>query len=401
MSLPKFLFPKSFSTDFTLHNLPFGVFSQQGRAPRIGVAIGDKIIDCRALVERKLVDETLAGENLNSFMAAGKSVWGATRQVLKNLLSDESHSVWQSGNVLVEQAKVDMLLPAAIGDYTDFYASEHHAANVGKIFRPNQPPLLPNWKHLPVGYHGRASSVIPSGVPVVRPRGQLKQLDGSVVFGSTEKLDFEVELAMYFGGPGNALGTPITVENASEHIFGVTLMNDWSARDIQFWEYVPLGPFLSKNFATTVSPWIVTWEALQPFLIPMPVQTDPVPLPYLSSKRGSLIDVAIKTRFNGTEISNTNGKHLYWSFEQMIAHHTASGCNLRPGDLLGSGTISGTHKGEFGSLLELTWNGKEQIQTLKGLRTFVQNEDEIEMTGTCTKGDVRIGFGKCQAKIIA
>ena len=407
MSLPKFLFPKQLpSTDFTIHNLPYGVFSKRGGAPRIGVAIGDKILDMRVLAEKQLVHASLGADSLNGFMGENSSVWKATRATLKSLLSDDGKDDSLRRNpdlvktALVNQNEVEMLLPARIGDYTDFYASEHHAANVGKIFRPNQPPLLPNWKHLPVGYHGRASSVVASGASIVRPSGQLKSADGSVSFGASKKLDFEVELAMFFGGPGNALGSPIPIEEARNHIFGVSLMNDWSARDIQFWEYVPLGPFLSKNFATTISPWVVPFEALEPFLLPLPSQS-PIPLPYLSAKQDALLDIDICTEMNGTVISRTNAKHLYWSFAQMIAHHTASGCNLRPGDLLGSGTISAPEKEGFGSLLELSWNGEKSIETKSGKRTFIQDGDEVRMTGSCQRGDIRIGFGECAGVVLS
>ena len=339
-------------------------------------------------------------------MECGKAVWQSTRRDLKQLLSDSSPDSLGLrpellSSAVVSQADAEMLLPAQIGDYTDFYASEHHASNVGKIFRPNQEPLLPNWKHLPVGYHGRASSIVPSGTPIVRPSGQLKRAD-RVDFGKCEKLDFEVELAMFFGGPGNRLGEPIPIAKAMDHVFGVVLMNDWSARDIQFWEYVPLGPFLSKNFATTISPWIVPMEALEPFLLPLPEQS-PKPLSYLTHPGGAdkLIDLSITTSMNGTVISKTNAKHLYWSFAQMVAHHTASGCNLRAGDLLGSGTISAPEKTGFGSLLELTWNGQQPFETKDGNRTFIQDNDVVEMTGSCQAGDVRIGFGSCMGQVVS
>ena len=403
MVLPKFLFPKQFATDFTIHNLPYGVFRTSGRA-RIGCAIGDKILDLHVLAERKLVHASLSESSLNAFMGQDKSVWHATRETIKNMLSDtSSQSLGKNPELLssaiVAQSDAEMLIPASIGDYTDFYASEHHAANVGKIFRPNQDPLLPNWKHLPVGYHGRASSVVVSGTDLKRPSGQLKKTDG-VTFGKSEKIDFEVELAMLYGGSGNKLGSPIPIAEAKDHIFGVVLMNDWSARDIQFWEYVPLGPFLSKNFGTTVSPWIVPMAALEPFLLPLPTQ-QPTPLPYLQSKQDFLIDINIATAVNGSVISNTNGKHLYWSFSQMLAHHTVGGCNMRPGDMLGSGTISAPERSGFGSMLELTWNGQEPIQTSQGMRTFIQDNDVVEMTGFCERDGVRIGFGSCAGKIIS
>ena len=410
-SLPRFLFPKPFATDFTIHNLPYGVFkSHRGSggssSGRIGVAIGDKILDMRVLAERKLVHSSLCSPTLNAFMSEDKTVWSSTRNTIKKLLSDDGpQSLWHNksllNEVIVNQSDVDMLMPVEIGDYTDFYASEFHAANVGKIFRPNQEPLLPNWKHLPVGYHGRASSVVISGTPITRPSGQLKRPSGAIEFGSSEKLDFEVELAMFVGGKTNTLGTPISIDNAADHIFGITLMNDWSARDIQFWEYVPLGPFLSKNFGTTISPWIVPFEAMKPFMVPLPEQ-EPKPLPYLKVSGGKdfLMDIQIETRMNKSVISRTNSKHLYWSFSQMLAHHSVGGCNMRPGDLLGSGTISSPEPTGFGSLLELTWNGSKPVQTSRGTRTFIQDGDSVEITGHCERDGMRIGFGNCTGVVI-
>lgn len=405
--LPKFLFPKSLSTDFTIHNLPYGVFRTSPTSrPRIGCAIGDKILDLNVLAEKRQLHPSLMSTSLNAFMGTNKTVWKETRESIKKMLSDSSPESLSKrpellSSVIIDQSRAEMLLPAHIGDYTDFYASEHHAANVGKIFRPNQEPLLPNWKHLPVGYHGRASSVVVSGTDIVRPSGQIKRPSGNVEFGPSEKLDFEVELAAFIGGPENELGIRVSVENASDRIFGIVLMNDWSARDIQFWEYVPLGPFLSKNFGTSISPWIVPLEALEPFKVSLPYQENPTPLSYLRKKEDFLFDLEISTRMNGSEISRTNGKYLYWSFSQMIAHHTVGGCNLRPGDLLGSGTISAPEKRGFGSLLELSWNGKEPLQIASGTRTFIQNNDVIEMTGTCQKGDVRIGFGSCSGRVVS
>jgi fumarylacetoacetase len=405
MSLPKFLFPRQLSTDFTIHNLPYGVFKTSGSAsPRIGCAIGDKILDLGILSRKKFIHHSLDSTNLNAFMACEKSVWSDTRAKIKSMLSDSSVDSLSKhpdllSTAIVEQADATMLMPANIGDYTDFYASEYHAANVGKIFRPNQEPLLPNWKHLPVGYHGRASSIVIDGTPIKRPSGQIKRPD-RIDFGPCEKLDFEVELAMFFGGQGNTQGSPIPIEKAEDHIFGVVLMNDWSARDIQVWEYVPLGPFLSKNFATTISPWIVPYEALKPFMVDLPKQS-PNPLPYLSRAPTSLLDINIQTDMNGSPISTTNSKYLYWSFGQMVAHHTASGCNLRPGDLLGSGTISSPEKSGFGSLLELTWNGQQPIQTEKGPRTFIQDGDGVRMRGYCEREGVRIGFGTCSGNVFS
>lgn len=393
--MKKLLVPKV--TDFTIHNLPYGVFQTIGMEKgtgRIGCAIGDKILDLNFLAKKNIVDVSLAEKNLNAFMGKDKSVWTKTRHTIQNLLSDfESHIPKDFQEAIIDQKDAKMLLPANIGDYTDFYASQVHASNVGKIFRPSQEPLLPNWKHLPVGYHGRASSVVVSGTPIRRPSGQLK-INDAIEFGKCQKLDFEVEIGMFFGGPSNSLGTPIPVAQASDHIFGVVLLNDWSARDIQFWEYVPLGPFLSKNFGTTISPWVVPWEALEPFLRPLPEQI-PTVLPYLRAPFDTVIDMNIVTKMNETEVSRTNAKHLYWSFSQMLAHHTVSGCNMRPGDLLGSGTISSPEPRGFGSLLELSWNGKNAVKTSKGDRFFIQDGDSIDISAFCEKDGKRIGFGPC------
>ncbi len=401
--LPRFLFPKPFlTTDFTVHNLPYGVFRRPGvSSSSIGVAIGDKILDVSLLSRKQLLHPSLSAEILNPFMAETFTVWSSTREKIKSFLSDSlpgslQHNPSLLAEALVNQRDVEMMLPVQIGDYTDFYASEHHAANVGKIFRPNQDPLLPNWKHVPVGYHGRASSVVVSGTDVRRPSGQLRRGE----FGPSEKMDFEVELGAFFGGKGNPLGTPIPIEQAHEHIFGMVLLNDWSARDIQFWEYVPLGPFLGKNFATSISPWVVPLEALRPFTIPVPPQ-HPEPLPYLHTPKDDfLIDLRISTSLNDTVISQTNAKHIYWSFSQMIAHHTVGGCNMRPGDLLGSGTISGPEKGEFGSMLELTWNGTQPVRTKSGPRNFLEDNDTVSITACAESGDVRIGFGECLGKLV-
>ena len=361
-------------------------------------------MDLGLLADKGLVHASLKENTLNAFMGCEKSIWSQTRSQIKKFLSDSSSESLSKrpdllSTAIVAQSEAEMLMPASIGDYTDFYASEYHAANVGKIFRPNQEPLLPNWKHLPVGYHGRASSVVVSGTPITRPRGQIKTGENSITFSPSKKLDFEVELAMFFGGNGNKLGQSIPIHKAADHIFGVVLMNDWSARDIQFWEYVPLGPFLSKNFGTTISPWIVPMEALEPFMVPLPKQTNPDPLEYLQKSGDFLLDINIETCMNGSKISQTNSKYLYWTFSQMIAHHSVAGCNMRPGDLLGSGTISGPNREEFGSLLELTWNGRDSVETSTGNRTFIEDNDVVEMTGFCEKDGIRIGFGSCAGQV--
>ncbi|KFQ85370.1 Fumarylacetoacetase, partial [Phoenicopterus ruber ruber] len=306
----------------------------------------------------------------------------------------------------VPQASATMHLPARIGDYTDFYSSRQHATNVGIMFRGKENALMPNWLHLPVGYHGRASSVVVSGTPIRRPVGQMRpDNDKPPVFGACKRLDIELEMA-FFVGPGNKYGEPIPVSRAQEHIFGMVLMNDWSARDIQKWEYVPLGPFLSKSFGTTISPWVVTMEALMPFVLPNPVQ-DPKPLPYLQDKEPYTFDIKLFVAIKGegmsmpTTICRSNFKHMYWTMKQQLAHHSVNGCNLRPGDLLASGTISGPEPESFGSMLELSWNGTKEIPLGSGQsRKFLQDGDEIILTGYCQGNGFRVGFGQCSGKIL-
>ena len=404
--------------DFPVQNLPFGRFSPPGQEPRAGVAIGASILDLRAAAAVDLLPRAAIAAasttSPNALIALAPSERMALRRRLSQLLSDEAyrHAVEP---LLHEAASCAMHLPAVIGDYTDFYAGIHHAQNVGRLFRPDN-PLLPNYKHVPIGYHGRASSIRPSGDAMVRPKGQLKPPESAgPVFGPTQRLDYELELGVWIGA-GNRLGEPIGIQDAADHIAGYCLLNDWSARDFQVWEYQPLGPFLAKNFHTTLSPWVVTPEALAPFRLPQTprAQDDPQPLPYLwdelDQAHGALaieLEVAILTpamRQSGLaphRLSRGPAANLYWTFAQMVAHHACGGCNLNPGDLLGTGTISGPAPGSYGSLLEITQGGKTPIVLPNGeQRTFLEDGDEVLLRGSAqTPGRISIGFGECRAVI--
>ena len=410
-------------TDFPIQNLPFGVFRHRDRdeMPRIGAAIGDNILDIPAARRAELLGgaaaraaEACDAPALNDLMALGPNHWRALRQELSQLLRTGSP---HREDLLVPMASAELLRPADVGDYTDFYASVHHATNVGSMFRPDN-PLLPNYKHVPIGYHGRASSIVPSGTAVRRPNGQLKDAKADApVFEPARLLDYELEIGC-FAGPGNPLGQPIPLERAEEHMFGLCLVNDWSARDIQTWEYQPLGPFLAKNFATTVSPWVVTLDALEPFRAPAYRRPagDPRPLPYLASagddSRGGFdltLEVWLRTRAMraaGAEPARlTSGRFadMYWTLAQMVAHHTSNGCNLEPGDLIASGTVSGTTKDSRGSMLELSWRGAEPVALPGGeTRRFLEDGDEVIMRGFAERpGARRIGFGECRGEVLA
>lgn len=407
--------------DFPVQNLPLGVFSVGGRK-RGGAAIGDKIVDLAALAGRGLLDgateaaAAASGETLNPLLALGAQPRRALRRRLSSLLCDPAMRPKVEG-LLYDGADCELHLPASIGDYTDFYAGIHHATNVGRLFRPDN-PLLPNYKHVPIGYHGRASSVRPSGAAVRRPHGQLKAPDAETpIFGPCRRLDYELEMGVWIG-PGNDLGAPIPIGEAADHVAGLCLLNDWSARDVQTWEYQPLGPFLAKSFLTTVSPWIVTAEALAPFRIPQPArpQGDPRPLPYLFDEadqgRGSFavtLDVFLATarmRDAGLaphRLSRSTASHMYWTIGQMVAHHSSNGCNLNPGDLLGTGAISAPDKGGLGSLLEITLNGARPITLPSGEnRTFLEDGDEVALSGRlAAEGFVGIGFGPCRGVVQA
>ena len=402
-------------SDFPIQNLPFGVFKSNSGNPRLGVAIGEYIADLSALAKEGLFDQISFDKNvfsqntLNSFIALGKHTTNAVRERLSDLLSINNREV--QGNealkskALVKQSDAQMLMPVSVPNYTDFYSSREHATNVGMMFRDPANALLPNWLHLPVGYHGRASSIVVSGTPIYRPKGQTKaDAEAMPSFGPSKSLDFELELA-FITGKATALGDSITTVQAEDYIFGLVLFNDWSARDLQRWEYVPLGPFLAKNFGSTVSPWVVTLEALEPFRAEGPVQ-EPEVLPYLkySGKKNYEInlEVAIQTP-NGVSktVSHSNFKYMYWNMCQQLAHHTVNGCNINVGEMYASGTISGPTADSYGSMLEITWGGKNPVQMPDGTeRKFINDNDTVVIKGYAEKGGVRIGFGECSGKIL-
>lgn len=402
----------SSESDFPIQNLPYGVFStKENPSPRVGTRLGDFVVDLAFLAEQKMFDQQydfFADSSLNRFMSTGRTVWQKVRQRLIELLSEGGDSVWEEAmraRALIPVGDVQMHLPVEIGDYTDFYASREHAANVGIMFRGKENALMPNWLHLPVGYHGRASSVVVSGIDVVRPHGQVAPKGPPPEFIPSRSLDFELEMG-FFIGAGNELGKPISIENASEHIFGMVLLNDWSARDIQAWEYQPLGPFLAKNFATSISPWVVTMDALEPFRVHGPKQ-DPAPLPYLKSDSANGYDITLEVTLQSEAmaepqtISRSNLKYMYWNLAQMLTHHTVTGCNMRVGDLCGTGTISGPTEDSYGSLLELTWRGEKPIQLPDGsTRKFLQDGDTITIKGYCQGDGYRVGFGDVTGKIL-
>ncbi|QED47927.1 fumarylacetoacetase [Cytobacillus dafuensis] len=402
---------------FPIQNLPYGIFQKKGLSPRVGTAIGDYVLDLSVIDEAGLLDGTgaeakniFSATSLNGFMALGRPVWSAVRSKLQYLLDADTPDIRDNSAIRSKGfhliADVEMLLPADIGDYTDFYASKEHATNVGIMFRGKENALMPNWTHLPVGYHGRASSVVISGTDIRRPQGQMKPVDAaSPLFGPCLQLDFELELG-WFIGPGNEMGEPVSIENAEDQIFGLVLVNDWSARDIQAWEYQPLGPFLAKNFATSISPWVVPLDALEPFRTAGPKQ-DPAPLPYLQTNKAGAFDINLEVSLQGERmalphrITTSNFRYLYWSMAQQIAHHTVGGCNLRPGDLLASGTISGPEKESRGSLLELTWRGTEPIlMENEEKRVWLEDGDQLTITGWCQGEGYRIGFGEVTSRVL-
>ena len=400
------------NSDFPLQNLPYGVFQPQGEAARVGVAIGNDVLDLATLEAAGLLqtgsEPVFNQATLNAFIALGRPVWQQVRARLQQLLSADCAELRDNADLRAKafypQAAVAMLLPIEVPGYTDFYSSKEHAYNVGCMFRDPKNALMQNWSELPVGYNGRASSVVVSGTDLVRPSGQIKlPNEERPVFSACRKLDFELETG-FIVGKATALGEPIAIEEAENHIFGMVLLNDWSARDIQQWEYVPLGPFNSKTFSTSISPWVVTLEALAPFRCASPVQ-EPQPLPYLRENTANNYDINLQVAIaaNGSEtvISNTNFKHMYWSMMQQLTHHTIAGCNVRVGDLMGSGTISGPEKDSRGSLLELTWNTTEPL-TLEGgeQRGFLEDGDTLIMRGHCQKDGLRIGFGEVRGTVL-
>ncbi|MGF6264742.1 fumarylacetoacetase [Paraburkholderia youngii] len=403
------------ASDFPIQNLPFGIFSDRGNdARRAGVAIGDQIVDLGALQAAGLLSvpaqNVFARDALNDFIALGRDAWRSVRIQLSQLLARDTATLRDDAvlraKVLVSQADARLHLPVQIPGYTDFYSSKEHATNVGSMFRDPKNALLPNWSEMPIGYNGRASSVVVSGTPVRRPNGQLKLPDQErPLFGACRKLDIELETGFIIGD-GNALGEPIACEDAEAHIFGMVLLNDWSARDIQQWEYVPLGPFNAKTFATTISPWVVTLDALEPFRVAQPVQ-EPEPLAYLRHRGKHAFDIHLEVSLRAprarqaSTIARTNFKYMYWTMAQQLAHHTVAGCNTRVGDLMGSGTISGPTEDSYGSLLELTWNGKKPLELQEGgTRTFIEDGDELTLVGWCQGDGYRVGFGACAGEIL-
>ena len=400
------------NSDFPLQNLPYGVFQPQGEAARVGVAIGNDVLDLATLEAAGLLqtgsEPVFNQATLNAFIALGRPVWQQVRARLQQLLSADCAELRDNADLRAKafypQAAVAMLLPIEVPGYTDFYSSKEHAYNVGCMFRDPKNALMQNWSELPVGYNGRASSVVVSGTDLVRPSGQIKlPNEERPVFSACRKLDFELETG-FIVGKATALGEPIAIEEAENHIFGMVLLNDWSARDIQQWEYVPLGPFNAKTFGTSISPWVVTLEALAPFRCASPVQ-EPQPLPYLRENTANNYDihlqVAIAAAGSETVISNTNFKHMYWSMMQQLTHHSITGCNMRVGDLMGSGTISGPEKDSRGSLLELTWNTTEPLTLVNGeQRGFLEDGDTVIMRGHCQKDGLRIGFGEVRGTVL-
>ncbi len=400
-------------SDFPIQNLPYGIFEQKGYR-RAGIAIGNMVLDLAGLQNHGflnglgLPDRIFERSTLNGFLMLGKKMSRTLRNRLSILLqedNDELKSHYSVKSLLIPQSQVRMCMPIEVGDYTDFYSSEQHAFNVGSMFRDPDNALLPNWKHIPVGYHGRASSIIESGVPIHRPKGQQKPNDNEPpIFGPCKLLDFELEMAFITCGE-NQLGESISTDNAEDHIFGMVLFNDWSARDIQKWEYVPLGPFLAKNFASSISPWIVTLDALEPFRIPGPKQ-EPKVLSYLEYEGDKHFDINLEVAIKpeGSEemvVTHSNFKYMYWNMAQQLAHHTINGCNIKTGDLYGSGTISGTDPSQFGSMLEISWRGTKPVPMPDGTeRKFIQDGDTVIMRGHAKQNDLRIGFGEVSTKVL-
>lgn len=399
--------------DFSIYNIPFGVY-KSANGPHVATAIGNYLVDlaelnAAGLLATNIAQSVFENKFLNDFISLGKPVTNAVRSRLQELFS-EGNTELQGNDALRSKAMlpldgVTMQLPVQIGDYTDFYSSEDHATNVGKMFRDPANALLPNWKHLPVGYHGRSSSIVISGTPLHRPKGQTKpDTEPAPLFGPSRLVDFELEMAFVIGKE-TQLGDTVSTTQADDHIFGMVIFNDWSARDIQKWEYVPLGPFLAKNFGSSISPWVVTLEALEPYRVAGSVQ-DPKVLPYLEYHGNKNIDInleVILTPPNGTEnaISQSNYKYMYWTMEQQLAHHTINGCNIRVGDMMASGTISGPEQTSFGSMLELTWGGKKPLTLNDGTeRKFINDNDTVTIRAYAEKEGKRVGFGEVKTTIL-
>jgi fumarylacetoacetase len=407
--------PVEKNTDFPIQNIPFGVFLTKDDVITIGTRIGDFAIDMGALQQLnyfegiELTDDMFMQDNLNDFISDGRKTWRLVRNRLAELFDENNAKLRDNAEhrdiIIFEIDVIEMLLPVQIGDYTDFYSSKEHATNVGMMFRDPENALLPNWLHLPVGYHGRSSTIVPSGVSVHRPKGQtLPNGATDPVFGPSKLVDFELEMA-FITTDANVMGESVSVDEAEEYIFGMVLFNDWSARDIQKWEYVPLGPFLAKNFASSISPWIVTMDALEPFRVESVAQ-NPEPLPYLQQKGKHSFDinlsVSIVTEKNiETVVSSSNFKYMYWTMAQQLAHHTINGCKVNSGDMMGSGTISGPTPDSYGSMLELSWGGKNPVQMNDGTeRKFINDNDTVVLRGYCENETVRLGFGVCSSKLL-
>ncbi|WP_446051281.1 fumarylacetoacetase [Zobellia laminariae] len=402
-------------SDFPIQNIPFGVFLTRDDIITIGTRIGDYAIDLGALHQLgyfkdiPLTDDIFLQDTLNDFISDGQKTWRLVRNRISEIFEESNETLKNNEDhknvVLFSMDEIEMQLPVLIGDYTDFYSSKEHATNVGTMFRDPDNALLPNWLHIPVGYHGRSSTIIPSGTPIHRPMGQtLPKGAETPVFGPSRLVDFELEMA-FITTDTNVLGEPISVDEAEEYIFGMVLFNDWSARDIQKWEYVPLGPFLAKNFASSISPWIVTLDALQPFQVKSTAQ-EPEPLPYLQQKERHSYDINLQVAIgteNGDEttISKSNFKYMYWTMAQQLAHHTVNGCKVNSGDMMGSGTISGPTPDSYGSMLELSWQGTKPVKLNDGTeRKFIQDNDTVIMKGYCANNDVRIGFGEVRTTLL-
>ena len=403
-------------SDFSIQNIPFGIYTDEKVAHHASSAIGEYILDLHEMQEAgyfkeiSLPHNIFAKQKLNGFISLGKDITRSVRNRISELLTIENKELQNNPEhralIVKKQSDIRMLVPVKIGDYTDFYSSIDHATNIGKMIRDPENALMPNWKHIPVGYHGRASSICVSGHSFHRPKGQTKPADAEVpVFGPCKLLDFELETAFIIGKQ-TQMGESVSTEKADDYIFGMVLFNDWSARDIQTWEYVPLGPFLAKNFASTISPWIVTLDALEPFRVEGYKQ-DPKVLPYLEYSGNKNIDINLETYIQPensepTRVCESNYRFMYWTMEQQLAHHTVNGCNVNVGDMMGSGTISGPEKHQFGSMMELTWRGTNPLKLKDGSeRKFINDNDTVIMKGYCQKNNVRVGFGECKAKVLA
>lgn len=402
-------------SDFPIQNIPFGVFLTRDEITTIGTRIGDYAIDLGALQQLgyfegiDITEGVFLQDSLNDFISEGKKTWRNLRNRISEIFDHENSKLQNNEDhkkiILFSIDEVEMKLPVHIGDYTDFYSSKEHATNIGTMFRDPENALLPNWLHIPVGYHGRSSTIVPSGIPIRRPLGQqLPKGAEKPVFGPSKLVDFELEMA-FITAEGNALGEPISIDQAEEHIFGMVLFNDWSARDIQKWEYVPLGPFLAKNFASSISPWIVTLDALEPYRVESPKQ-EPEPFPYLQQVGKHSFDIHLEVEIQpenevSTKVSKSNFKYMYWTMAQQLAHHTINGCVINSGDMMGSGTISGPTPGSYGSMLELSWQGTKPVKLKNGnTRKFIEDNDTVILKGYCENDSVHIGFGEVATKLL-